>query len=199
MSNDASTGNLEIEVKVRLSDRNSFAEKLPSLGFGLLTPETMERNVLFDTPDGSLRGRREVLRIRKYGEKWKLTHKAAVESAAESAHKVRIETELEIGDGEALTAIFERLGYRQEFVYEKLREEWTDGDGHLVLDVTPIGDFAELEGEHAWIDATAAKLGISPSEYSTASYAKLFFDWKSATKHPAANMTFQEVGTATNS
>lgn len=194
MSNDASTGKLEVEVKVRLANRNSFAAKLPLLGFRLLTPETMERNVLFDTPDGSLRGRREILRIRKYGNTWKLTHKADAETPGSSAHKVRIETELEISDGQALMEILERLNYRQVFVYEKRREEWTDGVGHLVLDATPIGDFVELEGDHVWIDTTAKKLGILASEYSTASYVRIFSEWKNATKHSANNMTFDDIG-----
>jgi adenylate cyclase class 2 len=194
MSNDAFAGKLEVEVKVRLLDRSSFAAKLPLQGFRLLTPDTMERNILFDTPEGNLRDRREILRIRKYGEIWKLTHKADAGKPGTSTHKVRIETELEISDGQALTEILERLGYQQVFVYEKRREEWTDGVGHLVLDVTPIGDFAELEGDHVWIDATAKKLGILPSEYSIASYTRLFSDWKSATKHPANNMTFDDIG-----
>lgn len=194
MSNHPAPAGLEIEIKVQIFDRAAFAAKLPSLGFRLLTPETPERNLLFDTPEGSLRGRREVLRIRKYGDIWKLTHKAPAESTQELAHKVRMETETAIGDGQALTAIFERLGYRVAFIYEKFRAEWTDGAGHLVLDITPIGDFAELEGEHAWIDATAARLGISPSQYLTASYAGLFFEWKSRTGHSAKYMTFEEVG-----
>jgi adenylate cyclase class 2 len=200
MSNNAFTGQLETEVKVRLLDRSSFAAKLPLQGFRLLTPNTLERNILFDTPEGSLRDRREILRIRKYGEIWKLTHKSDAGTPGTSAHKVRIETELGISDGQALMGILERLGYRQVFVYEKRREEWTDGAGHLVLDATPIGDFVELEGDHAWIDATAKKLGILPSEYSTASYARLFSDWKNATKHPANNMTFDDIGvhSATN-
>lgn len=199
MSSDVRINTLEIEVKLQLTDRAAFAAKLPALGFNLLTPETLERNILFDTPDGSLRARGELLRIRKYGEVWKLTHKAGAEEQGMSPHKVRVETESDIGDGLALTAIFERLGYRQIFVYEKYREEWIDGEGRLVLDATPIGDFAELEGEHTWIDRIAARLGVSPSAYLTSSYAKLFFDWKNLTNHPASNMTFEEVGSGESS
>jgi adenylate cyclase class 2 len=194
MVQEGSAGKLEIEIKARLTDRTAFTAKLPAMGFRLVTPETMERNILFDTPDGLLRQRREILRIRRYGDHWKLTHKAPAESTTISTHKARVETETEVGDGEALAEIFERLGYRQSFIYEKLRTEWTDGEGHVVVDVTPIGDFAELEGEHAWIDATAEKLEILPSQYLTASYGQLFLDWKNATKHPAKNMTFAEVG-----
>lgn len=187
------TGKMETEIKVRLADRAGFTMQLPALGFHLLTAETMERNVLFDKPDGELRQRGELLRIRQYGDRWILTHKASVESSANSAHKVRLETETEIEDGRPLAAIFERLGFAPVLVYEKLRTEWADNEGHIVVDVTPIGDFAELEGESAWIDRMAAKLGISPANYMKASYGQLFQEWKRATGHPAANMTFAEV------
>ena len=61
--------------------------------------------------DGELRQRGELLRIRQYGDRWVLTHKAPVESSANSTHKVRAETETEIEDGRPLAAIFERLGF----------------------------------------------------------------------------------------
>ncbi len=193
MSVETTTGKMETEIKVRLTDRAGFTMQLPGLGFHLLTAETMERNVLFDKPDGELRLRGELLRIRQYGDRWILTHKAPVESCANSAHKVRSETETEIEDGRPLAAIFERLGFAPVFVYEKLRTEWADKEGHVVVDVTPIGDFAELEGSSGWIDRMAAKLGISPTNYLQASYGQLFQDWKRATGHPAVNMTVAEI------
>ena len=194
MSGETATGKMETEIKIRLTDRPGFTLQLPALGFHLMTAETMERNVLFDKPDGELRQRGELLRIRQYGDRWILTHKAPVESSANSAHKVRAETETEVEDGRPLAAIFERLGFVPMFVYEKLRTEWADNEGHVVVDVTPIGDFAELEGSSEWIDRIAAKLGISPSNYMKASYGQLFQEWKRATGHPAVNMTFAEIG-----
>lgn len=192
MSDEKIPGKLEIEVKARVADVAALTAKLNHLGLKIKTPETLERNLLFDTSDGLLRQRKEILRIRRYGDTWKLTHKAPAEKDA-TRHKVRMETETDVGDGEALASIFERLGYRRIFVYEKYRTEWTDGEGHVVVDVTPIGDYAELEGEAAWIDRTARNLGISPSQYLTASYGQLFLDWKNATGNPAANMTFSEI------
>lgn len=191
---DKSADNLEIEVKVRLADCAAFAVKLPALGFQLRTPETMERNVLFDSREGGLRQKRQLLRIRRYGEKWVLTHKAEGAYDPRAMHKTRVETETTVEDGEALAAIFKELGYFPVFIYEKRRTEWSDDEGHIVIDVTPIGDFAELEGEPAWIDRTAARLGIERREYLTASYTQLFQEWKNATRHEAENMTFAEVG-----
>jgi adenylate cyclase, class 2 len=193
MSGETATGRMETEVKVRLADRAGFTMRLPGLGFHLLTAETMERNVLFDKPGGELRQRGELLRIRQYGDRWVLTHKAPVESFANSAHKVRVETETEVEDGRTLASIFERLGFAPVFVYEKLRTEWTDNEGHVVVDATPIGDFAELEGSSEWIDRIASRLGISPANYVKTSYGQLFQEWKRVTGHLAANMTFAEI------
>lgn len=187
------TSNLEIEIKIRVPDLAAFSAQLPGLGFTLRTPETFERNVLFDTPDGRLRQRRQLLRIRRYGEKWVLTHKAVAKIDPVARHKQRVETETPIKDGESLTAIFRELGYAPVFIYEKYRVEYTDGHGHIVLDRTPIGNFAELEGSPEWIDETAAKLGFPHTEYLTVSYGQLFLDWKTATGSPAQNMTFAEI------
>jgi adenylate cyclase class 2 len=193
MSGETATRKTETEVKVRLADRVAFTMRLQGLGFHLLTAETMERNVLFDKPDGELRRRGELLRIRQYGDRWVLTHKAPAEGPANSAHKVRAETETGVEDGRSLAAIFEQLGFTPMFVYEKLRTEWADNEGHVVVDVTPIGDFAELEGSSEWIDRIASRLGISPVDYIKASYGQLFQEWKNATGHPATNMTFAEI------
>jgi adenylate cyclase, class 2 len=196
MTGETAPGKMETEIKIRLADRAAFTMQLPALGFQLLTAETMERNVLFDTPSGDLGQRSELLRIRQYGDRWILTHKGPAEGTADSAYKVRAETETEVEDGRPLTTIFERLGFAPVFVYEKLRTEWADNEGHVVVDVTPIGDYAELEGEPAWIDRTAAKLGFSTSDYIKASYGLLFLEWKRVTGHAAGSMTFAEISAA---
>ena len=64
----------------------------------------------------------------------------------------------------------------------------------MVLDHTPIGDVAEIEGPARWIDRTAKLLGVPQADYITKSYAELFFEWKRRYKRKAMNMTFQECG-----
>jgi adenylate cyclase class 2 len=63
-----------------------------------------------------------------------------------------------------------------------------------VLDESPIGVWAELEGPPEWIEATLVKLGVAPELQSTESYGKLFLRWKDETGSPAENLTFDEVG-----
>jgi adenylate cyclase class 2 len=92
-----------------------------------------------------------------------------------------------------MAEIFSQLGYAPVFRYEKFRTEWTSGDGHLVLDETPIGVWAELEGAPAWIDTMLERLGVSSSQCSTDSYGTLFLKWKQASGSPAENLTFEEA------
>jgi adenylate cyclase class 2 len=111
------------------------------------------------------------------------------------------------------------MGYAPVFRYEKYRTEWSqtgssiagplftglpDSDAipppnptcHLVIDETPIGDYAELEGTPAWIDQTLGKLGVDPASCLTESYGRLFLAWKERTGSTAGNLTFHEIATA---
>ena len=182
----------EVEVKFHIKNLGSLIHQLTKNGFQLVTPRTHEMNTLYDSPEGTLREQGEVLRIRKYGEIWKVTHKARGNTGK---HKTRVETETRVHDGEALAEIFSSLGLVPSFQYEKFRTEWSDGTGQVVLDETPIGDIAEIEGPPEWIDATAARLGIDHSDYITDSYAQMFFAWKKKTKSSAQHMTWKALGT----
>lgn len=185
---------VETEVKFRVSDIETLQQKLAVLGFREVTPRTFERNVLFDTPERALRSRQSILRVRRYGDRWVVTHKALPPGGHEDQrHKHRIETETVVEDGEAISTIFSSLGYQPSFVYEKWRSEYADHTGHCVVDETPIGLFAELEGPVEWIDRTAEKLGIAPSEMMTLSYGRLFDEWKQNSGSPAENLTFDEI------
>ena len=183
----------EVEVKFRIHDLISLTHQLSKQAFRLVTPRTHEMNTLYDTPKGTLRERGELLRIRKYGDVWKVTHKGKGNTGK---HKTRVETETKVQDGEALAEILTSIGLVPSFRYEKFRTEWSDGTGHVVLDETPIGNIAEIEGPPEWIDSTATKLGIDHSDYITDSYAQLFFAWKKRSKSEAQHMTWEALGTA---
>ncbi len=184
----------EIEVKFRVADGSALERKLAALGFRQITPRTFEKNVLFDTPDRSLRAQQSILRVRQYGKRWVVTHKRLPQNNDPAArHKHRIETETEVADGDAISTIFSQLGYAPAFTYEKWRSEYADASGHCVIDETPIGLFAELEGPPEWIDATSQRLGLDPSELSTLSYGRLFEEWREATGSSATDLTFAAI------
>jgi len=188
---------VETEIKFRVADVASFAPRLEAAGFRLATPRSFESNVLYDTPDRQMRARTEILRIRSYAGRWTLTHKSLpADVPGDSRHKHRIETETEIADGPALDELFRSLGLVAAFRYEKWRTEWQSGQGHCVLDETPIGDYAELEGSPAWIDGAAVRLGVSHAEYLTLSYGRLFDLWREQHRSDAQDMTFAAVAQA---
>ena len=186
----------EVEIKFRVADIGDLVARLRRLGFQQVTPRTHEMNVLFDLPDHPLRDRGDLLRLRKYGESWVLTHKAKVKNdKKDGPHKTRIETETRVENGEKMECILRALQFEPSFRYEKFRAEWKapGGEGHVVIDETPIGNFAEIEGPAEWIDPIASDLQIDRQQYITETYAGLFSSWKRETGSNAQEMTFEAI------
>jgi adenylate cyclase class 2 len=180
----------EIEIKFGIENLPALTRALKRAGFQQVTPSTHEMNALYDLPGQKLRKRGEMLRLRKYGETWVLTHKAKSKAGR---HKARVELETRVEDGEQTDAILRALGFEPTFRYEKYRAEWSDGIGQVVLDETPIGNFGEIEGSPRWIDRTARALGIGREDYITQTYAPMFFAWKRRTRSAAKEMTFRAI------
>jgi len=181
----------EIEIKFRIENLPAISRVLKQAGFKQLTRSTHEMNSLYDLPGQKLRKRGELLRLRKYGQTWLLTHKA---KSKDGRHKTRVELETPVGNGPQMDTILRTLGFEPTFRYEKYRAQWSDGKGHVVLDETPIGNFGEIEGPPRWIDRTARALGIARGDYITQTYAPMFFEWKRRTHSKATEMTFRAVG-----
>jgi len=182
--------NKEVEIKFRVAKLRALARRLRAAGFRQVTSRTREQNTLYDLAGRVLQKRGEVLRLRRYGREWLLTHKA---KGKVTRHKTRVETETKIADGDNLDKILRSIGYAPAFRYEKFRAEWSDGKGRVVVDETPIGSFGEIEGPPGWIDRTAPLLGIDRNSYITQSYMELFFAWKRRTRSRARDMTFPAV------
>lgn len=180
----------EVEIKFRVANLRALNHRLRQAKFRPITKPTHEINTLYDLPGQPLRKRGDLLRLRKYGSDWVLTHKA---KAREGRHKIRIENETKIADGAKMDAILRALCFAPTFRYEKFRAEWSDSQGHVVVDETPIGNFGEIEGPPRWIDRTARALGIRRDDYITDTYASLFFQWKKHNASPAKEMTFAAI------
>jgi adenylate cyclase class 2 len=191
------------------------------------SPCVHESNLLFDTPQGGLAKHGQLLRIRtettasrskkaspKAPERHLLTFKSPPESLAMGAqaadfhpsqyspsgrrYKVREETEMAITDASTLQKIFEGLGLRGWFRYEKYRTtyklpartNWARGL-LIELDETPIGTYAELEGPAEAIDRAAGELGFSPADYILKNYLVLYLDDCKRRGQSPANMLFK--------
>lgn len=190
---------IETEIKFVVADVAELNQRLEAAGFSLVTPRSFESNVLYDTPERSMRARTEILRIRDYAGHWTVTHKRLPEvGPGEDRHKHRIETETTVGDGAVLAEVFRSIGLTEAFRYEKWRTEWNEGAGHCVIDETPIGNYAELEGEPEWIDRMAARIGLKQSAYITLSYGRLFEQWREQTGSQARDLTFAAVAETTH-
>ena len=194
----------ETEIKLRITDLKELRTRLKVLGARIVgrgDGAVHEWNVLFDTPEEDLRQRGQLLRIRtetradggkRGGSKNKrslVTFKRPIdgddswrdEEGRQRRHKVREEIELEVSDAASLTKIFEGLGMRGWFRYEKFRttyqlpksQRWANG--LLVeMDETPIGPFVELEGPAKAIDRAARLLGYSEKDYIVTNYLSLY-------------------------
>jgi adenylate cyclase class IV len=100
-----------------------------------------------------------------------------------ASHKVRDEIEAQVADSANLIKIFEGLGMRGWFRYEKYRttyqlpvaKSWARGL-LIELDETPIGTFVELEGPPHAIDRAATELGYTKSNYILTNYLSLYVE-----------------------
>lgn len=98
-------------------------------------------------------------------------------------HKVREEIETVLPEADNLQKIFEGLGLKGWFRYEKFRTpyklparaKWAK-DLLIDLDETPIGTFVELEGPGPAIDQAARELGFSHHDYVLKNYLVLYLD-----------------------
>ena len=187
----------EREIKLRIADLAAVRRALRRLGARVARPRLHERNVLFDTVEGALASREQLLRIRterlsgrsrKPGLRCLVTFKRPLVTSRPSSkgerHKVREEIELEVTDAKPLAMIFEGLGMRTWFQYEKFRttfrlpasNAWAKGL-LIELDETPIGVFLELEGPANAIDRVAKALGFASRDYVLANYMTLYREY----------------------
>ena len=185
----------ETEIKLQVSDLKAFERKLKKLGakkVGAGGGRVHEFNTIFDTPTGGLARHGQLLRIRtetveggrEGATRVVLTFKQPTVRAVDEQggrFKVREETELEVTDGRALAKIFEGLGMRGWFSYEKYRTTWKlkaaerwAKDLLVEVDQTPLGTYVELEGPGEAIERAAAALGFSRKDYLTKNYLTLY-------------------------
>lgn len=167
--------NLEIEVKLDCDD----LDRLRIAGFELRleTPRHFEDNWLLDLADQSLFRQGAALRVRSVNGKGTVTYKGVVKETHESLLKVREEIETAVDEPQRLIELFERLGYRRSFRYQKYRTNYCAArDGcelKVVLDETPMGSFIEIEGDETSVLNALDAAGFSANEIIRESYPEL--------------------------
>ncbi|HEV7922400.1 MAG TPA: class IV adenylate cyclase [Thermoanaerobaculia bacterium] len=161
----------EIEVKFLLRDRNELTRKLQELGAQRLYPETFEDNIVLDRR-GELRTRGALLRVRKFGKYALATFKGPM--SIEGGIKSREEVQTGVESFELAIQLFDSLGFKPVFRYQKYREVWRVHEAEVVIDRTPIGDYFEIEGSMDQIRTITGELGMNMDQALRQSYADLY-------------------------
>lgn len=170
---------VEREVKFPGVELDKLRQRLIELEAERTGPGAFEDNWVLDR-DGELVKSGRILRLRTDGARSRLTLKGPMR--IEGNVRVREEQEIEIGSADQAQALFENLGYTVVRRYQKVREEWQLGGVTIALDHTPIGDFAEFEGEGA--ETVAKRCGFDVTKSERRSYLRLYEDYLK--RHPDA-------------
>ena len=170
---------VEREIKFPGVELERLRERLSELEAERLGPGAFEDNWVFDK-NGELLSSGQVLRLRTDGQRTRLTFKGPM--SLEGNTRVRTEHEIVVEGAEEARALFESLGYSVVRRYQKVREEWQLGGVTIALDHTPIGDFAEFEGDGA--ETVAKRCGFDTDKAERRSYLRLYEDYLK--QHPEA-------------
>jgi adenylate cyclase class 2 len=166
-----SQGNQEREIKFPSDDLEKLRERMGELEAERVGPAAFEDNWILDRGN-ELRATGRILRLRTDG-RAHLTFKGPMHR--EGSVKVREEIEVEIGSADEARSLFEHLGFAVVRRYQKVREEWQLGGVTIALDHTPIGDFAEFEGDGA--ETVAKRCGFDPERGEPRTYLELYEDY----------------------
>jgi adenylate cyclase, class 2 len=164
------SGPREIEAKFRVEERPALEARLRALGAAEGARED-EVNLLLDDDALSLRACGQALRVRTVDGRGLLTFKGR--ASFDGGVKARLELESGVDAPEAVLALLDALGFRPRFRYEKRRTPWRFAEPArplVVIDETPLGLFAEIEGETDAVRALASELGVPESAFLRSSY-----------------------------
>jgi adenylate cyclase class 2 len=168
---------LEVEAKLWMPDLALVESRLAVIGGVRRQPRVFEHNIRYENAAGTLTPNGIVLRLRQDSQV-RLTYKgpatAAPTSDVTKALQARYEAEVTVGDFETMALILTQLGYVPSMVYQKYRTTYAFNGVEVVLDEMPYGNFVEVEGEPASIEAAIVALELVNCHRFNASYAQLF-------------------------
>lgn len=177
----------ETEVKLYVGDLAALAARLEAAGAVLEHPRTYEHNIRYDTPGGDLSRRYVVLRLRR-DTRVRLTYKGP--GSISEGIMSRFEAEVTVDDFETMDGILRALGYVPFMIYEKYRTTYRLGEVEVVLDEMPFGNFCEIEGPRAAIEAALDALGLAEYPRIGTSYLGVFARLKEKLELPFRDLTF---------
>jgi len=177
----------EIEVKFALRDRHELIRRLHEIGGQRLYAETFEDNIVLDRR-GELRTKGALLRVRKFGKYSIATFKGPM--SIEGGVKSREEVQTGVESFELAIQLFDALGFKPVFRYQKFREVWRVREVEVVIDRTPIGEYFEIEGPLEMIRSMATELGMNMDQAIRQTYADLYRQARRTRADLPENMIF---------
>lgn len=157
----------ELEVKILDVSREAVEARLGAAGAKLVFDGEMSA-VFFDYPDGSIQAARNLLRLRREGDRVILTFKGYVPGAIV---KARLESEVEVSDFETTRAILQGLGLRPVRTVTKHRTAYELPGVRFAIDrhmgdLAYIPEFMEIEvDDRATLEGHTRLLGFSPADW----------------------------------
>jgi adenylate cyclase class 2 len=178
----------EIESKFYVRDLKKIETCLQDLEARLIQPRIFETNIRFDLPDGELRSKGQVLRLRQDTEA-KFTYKDA--GIKNQGVINRTEIEFVVEDFDKAKKFLEALGYQKLIQYNKYRTTYELEDCHIMLDELPYGNFVEIEGENITdIHNIGHKLNLDLKAAISTGYTNLFENARRSLRLSFTDLTF---------
>jgi len=181
----------ETEVKFYVRDLKKIELRLLELKAQLIQPRVHEVNYRYDLPNGSMRAKGQVLRLR-YDTNAILTYKGPSDIIDGVFSRTELETTM--GDLETVQRILKALGYVQILIYEKYRAIYEINGCHIMLDELPYGDFVEIESTDAsTIRKMTLIMGLKFETAVGAGYSRIFENYNSRYGFPSTDLTFDAL------
>jgi adenylate cyclase class 2 len=186
--------NIEVEVKVPLTDLHSLEKSFQFRGYHILNSET-QYDEYYDHPCKSFKETDEAVRLRRRvpvgtkrstrGESRQILELTYKGPRVDSKSKSRIEVSLVVDDSESAKLFLERLGFKYVTTIIKKRVFYKVGDATASLDdVEGVGLFLEIEkivASGGEVEKTRdellrlmSSLGLDPSASIRDSYLELY-------------------------
>ena len=183
------TEQIEREIKLAYDSFAVARRAVVDTGARPFRPRRLQNDFLLDRELTPLSAHLNILRVRLDGDQSYVTFKGEPKLGIT---KVREELETLVGDARTLLLLFERLGFRIWFRYQKYREEFRHGDLVIAIDECPIGTFIELEGPESAIFTMTAALNRRSTDFILDSYLTLFRQHCLDTGSTTTHMLFNE-------
>ncbi|NPA62050.1 MAG: class IV adenylate cyclase [Methanococci archaeon] len=133
---------IEVEIKVKINNKEEISKKLEELGFKYIKRKFQE-DIYFNGIDRDFKKTDEALRIRDEDGNFFITYKGP---KLDNISKTREEIEVKIEDKEKMRKILKKLGFKEVPPIRKIREIYKKGDIEASIDeVDSLGIFLELE------------------------------------------------------